>query len=130
MAINLLPLAKLAMMAGKTAAPKGAAALTKHAAALATRGQVPGWLVKGVLAGLLGFKLLFLLVLAHQRNLFKRPDPVGCTCSHCGHCIDLTNLSRSFRARLTDREFVFSGQCPACAEILGIRDSSLKNRPR
>ena len=129
MAIHLLPLAKLALMAGKTGTSKTAgAAMAKQAAAIATRGQMPGWIVKGALAGLIGFKLLFLLVLAHKRNLFKAPTQVGRACPRCKHFINLNELSRGFNARLADKEFVFTGKCPACDEIISIADSALKSR--
>jgi hypothetical protein len=127
MAIHFLPLAKLALMAGKTGTAKATGtALSKQAAAIASRGPTPGWLIKGVLAGLIGFKLLFLLVLAHKRNLFKSPTRVGSACSHCAHFINLNELSRGFNAKLTGKEFVFTGKCPACGSILSIADSSLK----
>ncbi|MEE4380224.1 MAG: hypothetical protein V2J55_22280 [Candidatus Competibacteraceae bacterium] len=128
MAIHLLPLAKLALMAGKTGTSKATgAAMVKQAASLSARKQVPGWLVKGALAGLIGFKLLFLLVLAHKRNVFKSPTQVGSACPHCGHFVNLNELSRAFHPRLVDKEFIFSGTCPSCSEILSIRDSSLKS---
>ncbi|WP_419660171.1 uncharacterized protein Dvar_05180 [Desulfosarcina variabilis str. Montpellier] len=127
MAIHLLPLAKLALMAGKTGTAKSAgAAMVKQAAAISSRGKTPGWLIKGALAGLIGFKLLFVLVLAHKRHVFKSPTEVGSLCSHCGHFINLNDISRGFNPRLIDKEFVFSGKCPACGEILAIADSSLK----
>ena len=130
MAIHLLPLAKLALMTGKVASSKATGAtMVKHAAAISARGQAPGWLIKGVLAGLVGFKLLFLLVLAHKRNLFKSPTQVGSTCRHCGHFINVNELSRSFNASLVDKEFRFTGKCPQCREILSIQDSALKSRP-
>jgi hypothetical protein len=129
MAIHLLPFAKLALMAGKAGTSKAAATtLTKQAAAIAAPGRTPGWLIKGVLAGLIGFKLLFLLVLAHQRNLFKSPTQVGAACGHCNHFINLNEISRNFTAKLVDKEFMFTGKCPSCSEILSIPDSSLKNR--
>lgn len=128
MAIHLLPLAKLALMAGKAGTSKTAsAALVKQAASLSTRKQVPGWVVKGALAGLIGFKLLFLLVLAQKRNLFKSPSDVGGTCPRCRHFVNLNELSRAFHPRLVDKEFIFSGACPSCSEIISIRDSSLKS---
>ncbi len=128
MAIHLLPLAKLAMMAGKAGTAKtGGAALAKQAAAISARGKTPGWLVKGALAGLIGFNLLFLMVLAHKRNVFKSPADVGSACSHCGTFVSLNDIARAFHPRLIDREFVFSGQCPDCGEILAIPDSSLKS---
>ena len=127
MAIHLLPLAKLALMAGKTGTAKSTgAAMVKQAAAISSRGTPPGWLVKGALAGLIGFKLLFVLVLAHKRHVFKSPTEVGSPCSRCGHFINLNDISRGFNPRLIDKEFVFSGKCPACGEILAIADSSLK----
>ena len=127
MAIHLLPLAKLALMAGKAGTSKTTgAAMVKQAAAISARGQTPGWLIKGVLAGLIGFKLLFLLVLAHKRNIFNPPTRVGYTCAHCRHFINLNDISRGFNARLVDKEFLFSGKCPSCGEIISIRDSSLK----
>ena len=127
MAIHLIPLAKLALMAGKAGTAKTAgAAMVRPAAALAARKSVPGWLVKGALAGLIGFKLLFVLVLAHKRHVFQSPKAVGHNCSHCGHFIDLNAIARRFQPRLVDREFIFSGKCPACGEVLAIRDSSLR----
>lgn len=130
MAIHLLPLAKLALMTGKAGTAKvTGAAIAKQAASISARGPVPGWLVKGALAGLIGFKLLFLLVLAHKRNVFKSPTQVGYTCTHCSHFINLNDISRGFHAKLEDREFVFSGKCPSCSEILSIADSSLKSHP-
>ena len=129
MAIHLLPLAKLALMTGKTGAAKTTGtAIVKQAAAISAQAKTPGWLVKGALAGLIGFKLLFLLVLAHQRNVFKSPSQVGATCSQCGRFINLNDISRGFNARLADREFMFTGKCPSCTEILTIPDSSLKSR--
>ena len=129
MAIHLLPFAKLALMAGKAGTSKAAGAgLTKQAAAIAARGPAPGWLIKGVLAGLVGFKLLFLLVLARQRNVFKPPTQVGAACSHCNHFINLNEISRVFTAKLVDKEFMFTGKCPSCSEIISIPDSSLKSR--
>ena len=128
MAIHLLPLAKLALMAGKAGASKATgAAMVKQAASLSARKQVPGWLVKGALAGLIGFKLLFLLVLAHKRNVFKSPAKVGSTCPHCRYFINLNEISRTFHPRLVDKEFTFNGTCPSCKEILSIRDSGLKS---
>jgi hypothetical protein len=128
MAIHLLPLAKLALMAGKAGASKAAGAgMVKQAAALSARKPVPGWLVKGALAGLIGFNLLFLLVLAHRRNVFKSPTQVGSTCPHCRHFVNLNELSRTFRPRLVDKEFIFSGTCPSCNAIISIRDSRLKS---
>ncbi len=129
MAIHLLPLAKLALMTGKTGAAKTTGtALVKQAAAISAQAKTPGWLVKGALAGLLGFKLLFLLVLAQQRNVFKSPSQVGASCAHCGQFINLNEISRRFNAKLADREFMFTGKCPSCTEILTIPDSSLKSR--
>ncbi len=129
MAIHLLPLAKLAIMAGKAGTAKtSGAAMVKQAAAISARRQMPGWLVKGALAGIIGLKLLFLLVLAHKRNVFKSPTQVGHICRHCGHFINLNEISREFHARLVDKEFMFTGKCPSCSEILSIRDSSLKPR--
>ncbi len=129
MAIHLLPLAKLALMAGKAGTSKTAgAALVKQAATISAGKQVPGWVVKGALAGLLGFKLLFLLVLAHKRNVFKSPAEVGSACPHCKHFVNLKILSRHFNPRLVDKEFIFSGTCPSCNEIIAIRDSHLKGR--
>lgn len=129
MAIHLIPLGKLALMAGKAGTSKAAGAtMAKQAAAIAARGQAPGWLVKGALAGLIGFKLLFLLVLAHKRNVFKPPTKVGFTCGHCQHFINLNEISRHFTPKLVDREFMFTGKCPSCADILSIPDSSLKSR--
>ena len=126
MAIHLLPLAKLALMAGKAATSKSAGAtMVQQAAALSARGKPPGWLVKGALAGLIGFKLLFLLVLAHTRNVFRSPTDVGHVCDRCGHFINLNAISRGFNPRLVDTEFIFSGKCPACGDVLAIRDSSL-----
>ena len=127
MAIHLLPLAKLALMAGKAGTAKSSGAtMARQAAAMSARGKTPGWIVKGALAGLIGFKLLFLLVLAHKRNVFRSPTDVGSTCSHCGHFINLNEISRGFNPRLIDKEFIFSGTCPSCGEILAIADSSLK----
>jgi hypothetical protein len=129
MAIHLLPLAKLALMTGKTGAAKTTGtALVKQAASISAQAKTPGWLVKGALAGLIGFKLLFLLVLAHQRHVFKSPSQVGASCSHCGQFINLNDISRGFNAKLADREFMFTGKCPSCTEILTIPDSSLKSR--
>ena len=128
MAIHLLPLAKLALMAGKSGTAKTAgAAMVRQAAAISSRGKMPGWLVKGALAGLAGFNLLFLMVLARKRNVFKSPTDVGSTCSHCGCFVNLNDIARAFHPRLIDKEFVFSGQCPACGEVLAIPDSSLKS---
>jgi hypothetical protein len=127
MAIHLLPLAKLALMAGKAGTSKAAGtAVARQAASIAARGKPPGWLVKGALAGLIGFKLLFLLVLASKRNLFHSPAEVGHACDHCGHFVNLNEISRSFNPRLVDKEFIFSGKCPACGKVLAIRDSRLK----
>jgi hypothetical protein len=127
MAIHLLPLAKLALMAGKAGTAKTAgAALVKPAAALAARKSVPHWLVNGALAGLVGFNLLFVFVLAHKRNVFQSPKTVGHACPHCRHFIDLNDIARHFHPRLVDREFIFSGKCPACQDVITIRDSSLK----
>jgi hypothetical protein len=129
MAIHLLPLAKLALMTGKAATSKATgASMAKQAAVISARGPAPGWLIKGVLAGLIGFKLLFLLVLAHRRNLFKPPTQVGTACTRCGYFINLNALSRTFNAALVDKEFRFTGKCPACHEILSIADSALKSR--
>jgi len=129
MAIHLLPLAKLALMAGKAGTAKTTgAAMVKQAAAISARGQTPAWLVKGALAGLIGFKLLFLLVLAHKRNVLKSPTQVGCACTSCGRFINLNEISRGFSAKLTDREFVFTGKCPFCNAILSLPDSSMKSR--
>ena len=129
MAIHLLPLAKLALMTGKAGTAKASgAAMVKQATAITAKGQTPGWLVKGALAGLIGFKLLFLLVLAQKRNVFKSPTQVGAACKYCKHFINLNDISRGFRAKLADREFMFSGKCPSCNEILSIADSSLKDR--
>ena len=129
MAIQFLPLAKLALMAGKAGAAKTTGtAMVKQAAAISARGQTPAWLVKGALAGLIGFKLLFLLVLAHKRNVFKPPTQVGCACNQCGQFINLNAISRGFSAKLTDREFVFTGKCPFCKSILSIPDSSIKSK--
>lgn len=128
MAIHLLPLTKLALMAGKAGTSKTAgAAIAKQAASISARGPMPGWLVKGALAGLIGFKLLFLLVLAHKRNVFKPPTQVGYTCTHCRYFINLNQISRGFNARLVDKEFMFNGKCPSCNEIVSIPDSSLKS---
>ena len=128
MAIHLLPLAKLALMAGKAGTSKATgAAMVKQAAALSARKQAPGWVIKGALAGLVGFNLLFLMVLAHKRNVFKSPTQVGSACPHCEHFINLNELSRAFHPRLVDKEFIFSGTCPSCNEILSIRDSGLKS---
>ncbi|BBO70855.1 hypothetical protein DSCA_47850 [Desulfosarcina alkanivorans] len=127
MAIHLLPLAKLALMAGKAGTSKTAGtAMVKQAASISTRGPMPGWLVKGALAGLIGFKLLFLLVLAHQRNLFQSPSRVGYACEHCRFFINLNEIARTFHARLVDKEFMFTGKCPGCSEIISIPDSALK----
>lgn len=129
MAIHLLPLAKLALMAGKAGTSKTAGTtLARQAATLSARGTPPGWLVKGALAGLIGFKLLFLLVLAHKRNVFQSPTEVGHACRHCGHFVNLNEISRRFNPRLIDKEFIFSGPCPECGEILAIADSKLKKR--
>ncbi len=49
---------------------------------MASRGQTPGWVVKGALTGLIGFKLLFLPVLAHKRNVFKSLAQVGYACAY------------------------------------------------
>lgn len=130
MALHLLPFAKLALMAGKAGTSKTAGAtIVKQAASISARGPAPGWLIKGALAGLIGFKLLFLLVLAHKRNVFKSPTQVGYTCSHCRHFINLNEISRGFTARLIDKEFIFSGKCPSCREIVSIPDSRLKSPP-
>ena len=131
MAIHLLPLAKLALMAGKAGTSKATgAAMVKQAASLSARKQVPGWVVKGALAGLIGFKLLFLLMLAQKRNVFKSPTQVGSACPHCRHFINLNELSRAFNPRLIDKEFIFSGTCPSCKAVISIRDSSLKSISR
>ena len=131
MAFHLLPLAKLALMGAKAGTSKTAgAAIARQAATIAARGPTPGWLIKGVLAGLIGFKLLFLLVLAHKRNVFKSPTQVGYTCSNCRHFINLNEISRGFNAKLVDKEFRFTGKCPICSAILSIPDSSLKSRPQ
>ena len=116
-------------MAGKAGTAKTAGAtMVKQAAAISARGKTPAWLVKGALAGLIGFKLLFLLVLAHKRNVFKSPAQVGCACTRCDHFISLNEISRGFSAKLTDREFVFTGKCPSCDAILSLPDSSIKSR--
>ena len=129
MAIHLLPLAKLALMSGKAATSKTAGAtLVRQAAILSARGKPPSWLVKGALAGLIGLKLLFVLVLAHKRNVFKSPAEVGHACGHCGHFINLNEITRGFNPRLVDKEFVFSGKCPACGEVLAVPDSKLKKK--
>jgi hypothetical protein len=129
MAIHLLPLAKLSLMAAKSGAAKTTGAtIVKQAAAISAQAKTPGWLVKGALAGLIGFKLLFLVVLAHKRNVFKSPSQVGTACSRCGQFINLNDISRSFNAKLADKEFTFTGKCPSCTEILTIPDSSLKSR--
>ncbi len=129
MAIHLLPLAKLAAMIGKTGSAKAAtAALSQKAGGLASKRQMPKWLVAGVLAGLVGFKLLFLLVLARKRNLFAAPTRIGQPCGQCGHFLDLNTISREFKAKLENREFVFTGKCPRCEAILSIKDSALKDR--
>jgi hypothetical protein len=130
MAIHLLPLAKLAAMIGKAGSSKAAtAALSQKAGLLAAKRQMPAWLISGVLAGLVGFKLLFLLVLARKRNLFAAPTRIGQACDNCGHFLDLNTISREFSAKLADREFVFTGKCPRCEAILAIKDSALKTRP-
>ena len=118
-------------MAGKAGTAKTTAtAVVKQAAALSAQGQTPSWLVKGALAGLIGFKFLFLLVLAHKRNVFKSPTQVGCACRQCGHFINLNDLTRGFNAKLGDKEFVFTGTCPRCHTILSLPDSSLKSKSR
>jgi hypothetical protein len=128
MAIHLLPLAKLALMAGKAGPSKATgAAMVKQAASLSARKQVPGWVVKGVLAGLIGFNLLFLFILAHKRNIFKSPTQVGAACPHCNHVVNLNQISRTFTPRLIDKEFIFNGTCPSCNQIISFRDSSLKS---
>lgn len=127
MALHLLPLAKLALITGKSAtAKKTGATLVKQAAAISIRGKTPGWLIKGALAGLIGFKLLLLLVIAHKRNVFRSPTDVGSACSHCGHFINLNEISCHFTPRLVDKEFLFSGKCPSCGDIVTIADSALK----
>jgi len=129
MAIHLLPLAKLAAMIGKAGSAKAAtAALSQKAGVLAAKRTMPKWLITGVLAGLVGFKLLFLLVLARKRNLFAAPTRIGQPCDKCGHFLDLNTISRTFSAKLEDREFVFTGKCPQCEAILSIKDSALKDR--
>ena len=131
MAIHLLPLAKLALMAGKAGTSKTTgAAMVKQAAAISARKPLPGWVVKGALAGLIGFKLLFLLVLAHKRNVFKSPTEVGSACPHCKDFINLNVISRRFNPRLVDKEFIFSGTCPSCNEIIAIRDSHLRSETK
>ena len=131
MAIHLLPLAKLALMAGKAGTSKTTgAAMVKQAAAISSQKQIPGWVIKGALAGLIGFKLLFLLVLAHKRNVFTSPSKVGSACPHCKHFINLNEISRRFNPRLVDKEFIFSGTCPSCNEIIAIRDSRLKSETK
>ncbi len=82
------------------------------------------------MAGLIGFKLLFLLVLAHHRNVFKSPTQVGSACPHCRHFVNLNEISRAFNPRLIDKEFIFSGTCPSCKAVISIRDSSLKSISR
>ncbi|MEJ2641928.1 MAG: hypothetical protein P8010_20375 [Desulfosarcinaceae bacterium] len=130
MALHLLPLAKLAAMIGKAGSGRAAtAALSQKAGVLAGKREPPKWLIAGVLAGLVGFKLLFLLVLARRRNLFSAPARVGQPCNQCGHFLDLNTISREFNAKLAGREFVFTGRCPQCGAILSIRDSALKQRP-
>ena len=129
MALHLIPLAKLALMTGNAGAAKAAPALAKQAAAISARGKTPTWLINGALAGLIGFNLLFLLVLAHKRKVFKAPTQVGAACTHCGHFIDLNAIARGFRARLADKEFMFTGKCPSCSHLLSIPDSQLKNAP-
>ena len=57
--------------------------------------------VKCALAGVIGFKLLFLLVLAHKRNVFQSPTEVGHACRHCGHFVNLNEISRRFNPRPT-----------------------------
>lgn len=130
MALHLLPLAKLAAMIGKAGSSRAAtAALSQKAGVLAAKRELPKWLIGGVLAGLVGFKLLFLLVLARKRNLFSAPARIGQPCEACGHFIDLNTISREFNAKLTGREFVFTGRCPHCDAILSIKDSALKAQP-
>lgn len=127
MAFHLIPIAKLALMAGKAGSSKAAGtAVAKNVAAISAKKATPQWLIRGALAGLIGFKLLFLLVLAHKRNITKPPTRVGHFCPSCGHFINLNELSRQFTAQLRDREFVFSGKCSTCGEILAIKDSALK----
>ncbi|PIE64267.1 MAG: hypothetical protein CSA26_08925 [Desulfobacterales bacterium] len=46
---------------------------------------------------------------------------IGSACSHCGHFINLNELSRTFSASLVDKGFKFTGKCPACEENLSIR---------
>ena len=129
MAVHLLPLAKLALMGAKAGTSKTAGvAIARQAATIAARGPTPGWLITGVLAGLLSFKLLFLTVLAHKRNLFKSPTQVGFTCASCRRFINLNEISRGFNAKLVKKEFMFIGKCPTCSAILSIPDSSLKSR--
>jgi hypothetical protein len=128
MAIHLLPVAKLALMAAKAGASKATgAAVVKQAASLSAGKPVPGWVIKGALAGLIGFKLLFLLIIAHKRNVFKSPTQVGSACPHCRHFVNLNEISRAFNPRLVDKEFVFSGTCPSCNAVISIRDSGLKS---
>ena len=95
---------------------------------LAVKRTMPKWLVTGVLAGLVGFKLLFLLVLARKRNLFAAPTRIGQPCGKCGHFLDLNTVSKTFSAKLQDREFVFTGKCPQCESILSFKDSAMKER--
>ncbi|MDJ0781451.1 MAG: hypothetical protein QNJ22_05735 [Desulfosarcinaceae bacterium] len=131
MAIHLLPFAKLAALIGKAGSSKAAtAALSQKAGLLAAKRTLPTWLITGVLAGLVGFKLLFLLVLARKRNLFAAPTRIGRPCDACGHWLDLNTISRQFTAKLQEREFVFTGKCPQCEAILSIKDSALKERPK
>jgi hypothetical protein len=131
MAIHLLPLAKLALMAGKAGTSKTTgAAMVNQAATISARKQLPGWVVKGALAGLIGSKLLFLLVLANKRNLFASPSEVGSACPRCHYFINLNQISRLFNPRLVGKEFVFSGTCPSCNEIIAIRDSRLKREAK
>lgn len=131
MAIHLLPLAKLAAMIGKAGSSKAAtAALSQKAGLLAAKRQMPAWVVTGVLAGLVGFKLLFLLVLARKRHLFAPPTRIGQPCDRCGHFIDLNTISRDFSAKLEDREFVFTGKCPSCEAILSVKDSALRDKDK
>ena len=129
MAIHFLPLAKLALMAGKAGSSRTAGtAIVKQAASISSRGSAPGWLVKGALAGLIGFKLLLLIVLAQKRNIFRSPSEVGHACSHCCHFINLNEITRHFKASLVEKEFLFVGKCPSCGGVVALPDSSLKPR--
>lgn len=129
MALHFLPLAKLALMAGKAGSSKAAgSAIVKQAASISSRSALPGWLVKGALAGLIGFKLLLLIVLAQKRNIFRSPSEVGHACPQCGFFINLNDITRHFKASLVDKEFLFAGKCPACAKVVSLPDSSLKPR--